>query len=332
MSHFHLPQWLTLRILFLQLALLAIPLTILLSPQSAYAQAACTGTRDYGDAPASYGIACATPSATLRLGGVTPDTEAASQFSAGEDGDDGLGTDDESFLNALTPIDLANTQYIWTVPVSNTTGGAATLAGWIDFNNNGVFDPVERAVAPVANGTTSATLTWNIPITATPNVSVTARLRISTDANVGPTGDFPTNGIGEVEDYAVETIENELCAPGTSFYYINNNAGNGEIRTFDMSNGISATVANPPTLTNINGIAVDRWRGFIYYQNGSTDNTARGIFVYDVVNGTHTQVTADASTPPLSIGPLTNGWRTASAAYANSRYYAGIDGADIGTI
>ncbi len=327
-----LPQWLTMRIFFLQLALFALPIILLLSPESVYAQAACAGTRDYGDAPASYGVACATPSGTLRIGAVTPDTEASPGFQgAGATGDSTNGTNDENFLNPLTPIDLANTQYIWTVPVVNTTGGTATLAGWIDFNGNGVFDTGERVTATVANGATSATLTWNIPTSAAPLATTYVRLRLSTDANVGPTGDYPTNGIGEVEDYAVQTLENQVCTPGTSFYFINDNGSNGEIRTFDVSNGNNTLVTNPATVGNINGLAVDRWRGLIYYQDAANNTTPDGIFVYDVVNDTHATVTGDAATAPFNL-PLGDGWQTASGGYANGRYYVGIDGDDTGRI
>lgn len=319
----------TWKVWLFQLVLLAIPFSLLLSPQVASAQTACTGTRDYGDAPASYGVACATPSGTLRIGGVTPDAEASSQFSADANGDGA----DESFLNPLTPIDIANGQYVWTVPVSNTTGGTATLAGWIDFNGNGTFEAGERVAVSVPNNATQVTLTWNVPATAAVNTTTYVRLRISTDANVGPTGDYPANGIGEVEDYAVQIVENELCAPGTSFYFIDNNGGDSTIRLFNVANSANTLVTNPATLGNLNGLAIDRWRGFVYYQNGggTGDPPAQGLYYYDVVNDTNNTVTTNASAAPLNL-PLTNGWQSASGAYANSRYYAGIDGGDLGTI
>ena len=43
------------------------------------------------------------------------------------------------------------------VRVTNTTGAAATLYGWIDYNANGVFDnATERAIVAVPNGTNNA--------------------------------------------------------------------------------------------------------------------------------------------------------------------------------
>lgn len=333
MTRKNLRQGLTSWHLILATLALAIPLIVL--PQPVHAQSACAGNRDYGDAPSSYGVACATPSGTLQIGGTTPDAEAFPGFQgAGATGDSANGTNDENFLNPLTPIDLANAQYIWTIPVVNTTGNPATLAGWIDFNNNGTFDANERAVATVSNGATSATLTWNIPFTAAPNVTTYVRLRISTDPNVDPTGDYPANGIGEVEDYAVQTVENEICTPGTAFYFIDNNGGDSTIRTFDVASGVNTLVTNPAARGNINGLAIDRWRGLVYYQDGGGQPPAapvRGLYLYDVVNDTHATVTPDAGAAPLNL-PLENGWQSASGAYANSRYYAGIDGGDLGTI
>ncbi len=327
MSSLRISRRFTFRMLFFQL-ILVIAGILLLSPEAAYAQAACSGTRDYGDAPASYGVACATPSATLRIGGVTPDAEATSQFSADATGDGA----DESFLNPLTPIDIANAQYVWTIPVSNTTGNVATLAGWIDFNGNGTFEANERAVVSVPNNATQVTLTWNVPAVATGNLTF-VRLRISTDANVGPTGDYPTNGIGEVEDYAVQIVENELCTPGAAFYFIN--GSDNTIRTFDVSSGTNTLITTPTVTapTSINGLAVDRWRGLVYYQNGGSPPppAAQALYYYDVVNNTNGTVTANAGAAPLNL-PLGNGWQSASGAYANSRYYVGIDGGDLGTI
>ncbi len=333
MNKTRVPRWLTVRLVVLELVLLTVPLILFtIDSHPVHAQGTCTGSKDYGDAPSSYGDACATPSATLRIGGTTPDSESGSQYSAGATGDGA----DECFLNPLTPIDLAYPQYVWTVPVSNTTGSSRTLAGWIDFNGNGTFEANERATAAVPNGATTATLTWNIPITATPNIATYVRLRISTDSNVGPTGSYGSPDIGEVEDYAVTTVQSIVCAPGTTFYFIDGTtADNATIRTFDVSTGVATTVNNPPSQGRINGIAVDQTRGFVYYQDASTDGTADGIYYWDAVAGTLTSgngtVTNDAATAPLNL-PLSNGWRTASGAFANGKYYAGIDGGDLGTI
>jgi hypothetical protein len=78
------------------------------------------------------------------------------------DGDDRNGPDanDEDGVSDGTRLDPGAPKL--TVPVVNTTGKLATLAGWLDLNRNGSFDRDERAVAAVAPNATSATLTWSM--------------------------------------------------------------------------------------------------------------------------------------------------------------------------
>jgi hypothetical protein len=336
MFQIKLPQWLTPMQVVLELALLTLPLLFFVgTPQPVYA-ATCSGTLDYGDAPSSYGVACANSAGTLRLGSVTPDEEAYPGFqSAGATGDSTNGTNDENFLNPLTPIDLAYPTYVWTVPVLNSTGSATTLVGWIDFDGNGTFDANERANAnvPTNAATQNITLTWTIPVTATPNITTYARLRImptTTSSDWQPTGNFPnTTSNGEVEDYQVTTVQSIVCTPGRSFYYINGSTYT--INTYDLSTGTSVAVNDPPSQTNINGLGVDQSNGIIYYQDADNSTTPDGIYYYNAVNNTNGTITDDGQTAPLNL-PLGNGWQTASGAFGNGRYYAGIDGGDIGTI
>lgn len=334
MFQLKLPKWLTPMQVVVQLGLFVLPLILLIaSPQPVSAQSACSGSRDYGDAPASYGVACANPTANLRIGSVTPDAEAYPGYQGvGATGDSTNGTNDENFLNPLTPIDLAYPTYVWTVPLSNTTGATAYLHGWIDFDGNGTFDSNERVIATVPNGATQATLTWTIPYTASPNITTYARLRLSPNNNQNATGD---SGNGEVEDYQVTTVQSIVCTPGTSFYYAQQTAAGGTINLFDTSTGITTTINDPPTpasgITGINGLGVDQSRGIIFFQEAAASNNARGIFGYNIVANTNFSVITDASTTPLSM-PLANGWQTAAGAFANGRYYAGIDGGDLGTV
>jgi hypothetical protein len=87
--------------------------------------------------------------------------------------------------------------------VSNTTGDAAALYGWIDYNADGVFNnDTERASVAVPSGTNNGVVTLEFPPVPSGFTGTTyARFRLSTDtaaANpVGPASD------GEVEDYRV---------------------------------------------------------------------------------------------------------------------------------
>jgi|GEM_PF-850846 len=184
---------------------------------------------DYGDAPASYDNGNAAKEAisnTIRLGAST-DAEAVPQNSANADGDDLLTSDDEDAITG-TPATLAfgQTSYSQTVVLSNTSGSAKTLRGWIDFNRDGLFQAGEMASVSVPNNATSATLTWS-GISGLVAGQSFMRLRFS---DVLPTDDNATTNIdersigaggnGEVEDYTL-TISHSSVA-GTVYRDVNN--------------------------------------------------------------------------------------------------------------
>ena len=135
---------------------------------------------------------------SLRLGAAS-EIDADGRPTATANGDDTDLLDDEDGVAAAI-VQRAGEETTVSVSVTNTTGAAATLAGWIDVNNNGIFDTGERATATVAPGTNNgtATLTFPEPTTAT---STFARFRLfpGSQANPLPTG--AADG-GEVEDYA----------------------------------------------------------------------------------------------------------------------------------
>ncbi len=112
--------------------------------------------------------------------------------------DDEDGLPEPSFDLALTE----GTSPAIRVNVTNTTGSAAALYGWIDYNGNGVFEnTTERASVSVPNGTTgTVTLTFPAIPAGTAGTTYT-RFRLSTDsAAANPTG---AASDGEVEDYVV---------------------------------------------------------------------------------------------------------------------------------
>ncbi|MEQ1750612.1 MAG: GEVED domain-containing protein, partial [Prosthecobacter sp.] len=98
--------------------------------------------------------------------------------------------------------------------MTNTTGVAAFLNAWIDFNNNGsVADAGEQLATNtnVATGTTNGTLTLNftVPANAVTGANVSLRFRLTSTSTPGING---TVGTGEVEDH-VTTI----AVPTTDF-------------------------------------------------------------------------------------------------------------------
>ncbi len=133
--------------------------------------AGCLLPTDFGDAPQSYKTlntdqgpghvitSALHPGTQLTIGQlVDPDLDGIPTPLA--NGDDlNRPINDEDGVPANTVIDASHPTL--KVPCVNTTGTAATLAGWVDFNLNGKFDAGERAIATVPAGATSATLTWS---------------------------------------------------------------------------------------------------------------------------------------------------------------------------
>lgn len=114
--------------------------------------------------------------------------------------DDADGIDDEDGVGAFPVLAQSATSYSVDVNVSNTSGSAASLFGWIDFNNDGTFDLTERTSANVPDGHSgTVTLTWSpITVTGPGGTSVTfARFRLAnTDVSAAEGA-----AAGEVEDY-----------------------------------------------------------------------------------------------------------------------------------
>lgn len=81
--------------------------------------------------------------------------------------------------------------------------GPGSVAGWIDFNGNGVFDAGERSsVASCGAGANTVSLSWTVPAGAGYVVQPTSYMRLRIGPNVSDV-DFPTGIVtkGETEDY-----------------------------------------------------------------------------------------------------------------------------------
>lgn len=185
----------------------------------------CDFLNDFGDAPASYGIAhhVGPLIPNLRLG-ASIDEETASQYSTNSDGDDNTGRDDEDGISNLTALQETDRVYRVTSNVTNLSGTAATLIGWIDFDQSGTFDPDEAAIRQIANGTNSANLTlqWsNIPLDSQAgNTHLRLRLTSKGLSNSEPSGEKRD---GEVEDYPI-TINGDMSVSGRVYHDDNSNA------------------------------------------------------------------------------------------------------------
>ncbi len=201
---------------------------------------------DYGDAPASFedaghyirqsftgglpgatkvydpvsttftSFATISDAPTVFLGPLKPDADPGTQNTGANAttalGDDLNNTDDEDGVASFPPLTRASTSYGVSATAHNTSGGPATLWGWVDFDGNGQFAASEVASAAVANGANPASVTLNWPaVTVTPAAGSTvyARLRLTTgtltDNGATPQDERAQGGAadGEVEDYAI---------------------------------------------------------------------------------------------------------------------------------
>ena len=162
---------------------------------------------DYGDLPeppyAGVNDASHAITTELQIGSVT-DAETAAQPNATATGDDTTGApDDEDGFTAPAAI-VAGQTVGFDVVVSNNTGSAATLYGFVDWNADGDFDDAgETVTASVADGVTNATetLTFTVPLGAVTGTDLGTRFRLSTDTGLAAGG---TASNGEVEDYLIQ--------------------------------------------------------------------------------------------------------------------------------
>ncbi|MCW4466131.1 CshA/CshB family fibrillar adhesin-related protein [Glutamicibacter sp. MNS18] len=182
---------------------------------------------DFGDAPASYGEAGAlfqrswsgtplpqgttsvfkqgllsSPQAPNTRLGARIDADSGHQPSATADADDTDGDDDEDAVGALGTIHAVPGQSFTQSNVACT--GPGYVAGWLDWNNNGAFDPKEGSTRVQCTGS-SVAVSWTVPEDASTTAGTASsflRLRIAaTQAELAqPTGITAT---GEVEDHAL---------------------------------------------------------------------------------------------------------------------------------
>jgi hypothetical protein len=255
---------------------------------------------DLGDAPDTYGTlfnsggAVHILSNNLKIGSLV-DAEDDGIPSAGASGDDSNKTpDDEDGLTTIPPIINNATSYSLNVAVTNTSGASAVLAGWIDFNGDGIFQNSERVQKPVTAGQTSVVLNWS-GLTGIAAGTSYIRLRIAADGNEILNATGPA-GTGEVEDYAIN------IAPSISGNVFNDANGLNDAQV----NGtpINAAGAAPLYVSLYNGTTLIatvpvKADGTYQFVNNVTLGTT-----YTVVLGTN--AVANTSSPFAGAG--TGGW------------------------
>ncbi|MEU4323625.1 GEVED domain-containing protein [Nonomuraea dietziae] len=163
---------------------------------------------DASDAPASYGAASHILTDTYLGNGVTADhttVDSVTPRALRQEAD----TDDAIAAGGPPPVEGNARTYTLAVPVGGPS--EAALAGWIDFDRNGKFDPGERAQASAEEASTTRELTWSVPRNVKPGATW-LRLRTSSTAEdvTRPTGWADS---GEVEDHQITLAERVAPAP-----------------------------------------------------------------------------------------------------------------------
>lgn len=142
-------------------------------------------------------------SQSLFIGSVVPDGEADGNSSLTANGDDADATDDEDGFDPGSIIAVQGQPVDFPVTVTNNKTVAATLYGFVDWNDDGdVADAGETSSVAVPAGSSGlvVNLPWNVPVTASSSAALAVRLRLSTESGLGFTG---LAADGEVEDYQV---------------------------------------------------------------------------------------------------------------------------------
>ena len=166
--------------------------------------------------------------------------------------DDITGTpDDEDAFSVddwMVAAGITNYTSSPTIPVRNNSSTTATLMGWIDFNNNGVFGDVgELATVNVPVGATTASLTWAGTTPAVP-LTTYARFRITTDATlIASPNSIGFASDGEVEDYRVKLFNRAKVLLVKRITGIKPAGSTTVIRTTNPNDGTSL---NPTTVVH----------------------------------------------------------------------------------
>jgi len=283
---------------------------------------------DFGDAPSTYGTAGAlsqggfsggepplyggTGSGTgvftmtlanqsspvLRLGSAV-DYESDQLPSAAANGDDTNGSDDEDGVTLASNYSATAGSTVTVSGVSCNASAAQPgyVAGWIDFNANGVFDSSEKSTntpaCPTGGGTVN--LTFTAPNTAPPLATQPsfARFRIApTTADLAATG---IAGGGEVEDYPIT-----VTWPPTPSMSLSKTVASGAVVT-------GGTITYTLTFTNTGNVPLT--------SVAVTDPNATVSGCTWSTVAPHTSVSCSA-THPVTAADVTNGYvaNTASAA------------------
>lgn len=193
-------------------------------------------SRDYGDAPNTYGTLITASGAYhgllngFRLG-TRWDSDGDGQPTVLANGDDIAGLtdstgkviDDEDGVVLPRPMISGTSDNILKVTATNTTATTGYVQAWVDFNADGDFtDAGEQIVKDRLLVTGTHLISFAVPANAQLGSSY-ARVRYSDQLGLGPSG--PAR-IGEVEDYYFKVSNTLDLAVDDSFSVLRNSTNN----------------------------------------------------------------------------------------------------------
>ncbi len=195
---------------------------------------------DFGDAPASYDPAGIDPGTHERNDSIRLGNSIGIEWNKRTSPDATGDGAEEDAVTGLQIVPGGLSSFVLPVQVLNRTNRNATLAGWIDGNGNGIYEPFEGATINVPPNASVQTINlfWPSLDVSLPASSTTfMRLRVAT-SDQGVTVNKP-NGYfdnGEIEDHMV-TISLVLPDQHMSLQAQKNNNGLVNIR-WDLNNEV----------------------------------------------------------------------------------------------
>ncbi|HYF29987.1 MAG TPA: GEVED domain-containing protein [Chitinophagaceae bacterium] len=228
---------------------------------------------DFGDAPNSYDpvpMEKATHefNCNLRLG-LTFDREWDKTPSADATAD---GTDEDG-ITTVSVLPRGVVSYVQDVRVFNNTGSNATLAAWLDYDGDGVFEPTEGVTRTITTNAAmqTVTLAWaGIPVSLPVGSRTFMRIRITSAAN-GMTVNNPTRWYsnGEVEDY---TVHVQVILP-VDLLSFTAQAENNERVKLSWATGKEVFFQGFELERSIDGLSWKQFAAVIANSNGNDHNT-----------------------------------------------------------
>ncbi|MAG75665.1 MAG: LruC domain-containing protein [Colwelliaceae bacterium] len=185
-------------------------------------------TVDYGDAPDSYRTSLSNNGARHSIGSNYLGSKIDAEYTANTypSSDDLTGSNDDDGVAFITPL-IAGMNSL----IQVTTTGSGYVNIWVDFNQNGEFDELEKLVTDYYMSDESHVFMVDTPIDAVAG-NTWSRVRLSMDPGIIAYGGVTD---GEVEDYSVYITNPGYTLLKHNTYYLAFEDNWPEMGDYDMN-------------------------------------------------------------------------------------------------